>query len=288
MVGSTGRQPLLIDVSFARLMELVEARDLADYVTAWRQVAPEAEPEYLELGAGVAGFAGPDCPITQAVGFGLEGPTVWEQIDKVEEFFGSRGAPSRFALCPMAHPSLLGELGRKGYVLSEFEDLLFMELGTGAAADIDGGAAADMDGGAEGLAVRKIGAGESIIWAETAARGFTAVAHPEREDIVLGLAAAIRPGVSLFAAEVGGQMVATAALAVRGEVGTMFGAATLPEFRNRGAQTALTRRLLAAAAEAGCEIAVAGGVPGGVSHRNQERLGLRVAYTKVMVERTLA
>jgi len=261
-------------------MESVEARDLADYVSAWQQVAPEAEPEYLELGTGVAGFAGPDCPITQAVGFGMEGPTVWEQIDKVEEFFGSRGAPSRFALCPMAHPSLLGELGRKGYVLTEFEDLLFKELGAGGAAEIDTGA--------EEVAVREIAAGEATIWAETAARGFTAVANPEREDVVLGLAAARRPGVSLFAAEVGGQMVATAALAVRGEVGTMFGAATLPEYRNRGAQTALTRGLLEAAAEAGCRIAVAGGVPGGVSHRNQERLGLRVAYTKVMVERTLA
>ncbi len=279
-MGSTGRQPLLIDVDFARLMESVEARDLADYVTAWRQAAPEAEPEYLELGCGVAGFAGPDSPITQAVGFGMEGPTVWEQIDKVEDFFGSRGAPSRFALCPMAHPSLLGELGRKGYVLTEFEDLLFMELGNGAAAGIDAGS--------EGLAVREIGAAESTIWAETAARGFTAVANPERGDILLGLAAALRPGVSLFAADAGEQMVATAALAVRGEVGTMFGAATLPEFRNRGAQTALTRVLLAAAAKAGCRIAVAGGVPGGVSHRNQQRVGMRVAYTKVMVERSLA
>lgn len=273
------RQPLLIDEDFARLMEAGEARDLADYVEAWRRLAPEHRPEFLELGPAVAGFTGPDSPLTQAVGFGMEGPTVWEQIDKVEEFFGTRGAPTRFALCPMAHPSLLGELGRKGYMLTEFEDLLFIELGSSFEPPFESRGSA--------VRVRQVADAETSRWAETAARGFTGLPHPEREDLLLGEAAALRPGVTLFAAEIGEEMVATAAMGVRGEVATLFAAATLPEYRARGAQTALARRLLDEATAAGCRVAVAGGVPGGVSHRNQQRCGLRVAYTKVMVERPL-
>jgi ribosomal protein S18 acetylase RimI-like enzyme len=61
------------------------------------------------------------------------------------------------------------------------------------------------------------------------------------------------------------------------------GAGTLADFRGRGLQTALLRARLAAAAEAGCEYAVVvtqGGTP---SQRNCERLGFRVAYSKVTV-----
>ena len=59
------------------------------------------------------------------------------------------------------------------------------------------------------------------------------------------------------------------------------GAGTLAEFRGRGLQTALLRARLAAAAEAGCEYAVVVTQGGTASQRNCERLGFRVAYSKV-------
>ena len=57
----------------------------------------------------------------------------------------------------------------------------------------------------------------------------------------------------------------------------------LAEFRGRGVQTALLHARLAAAAEAGCEYAVVVTQGGTTSQRNCERLGFRVAYSKVTV-----
>ena len=65
------------------------------------------------------------------------------------------------------------------------------------------------------------------------------------------------------------------------------GAGTAAEFRGRGLQTALLRARLAAAAEAGCEFAVVITNGGSASQRNCERLGFRVAYSKVTVIKDL-
>jgi hypothetical protein len=58
--------------------------------------------------------------------------------------------------------------------------------------------------------------------------------------------------------------------------------ATLPRFRRRGIQGAMVALRLARAARAGCDLASVGASPGGDSHRNLERLGFRVAYTRTV------
>jgi hypothetical protein len=60
------------------------------------------------------------------------------------------------------------------------------------------------------------------------------------------------------------------------------GALLIPGPRATEAQTALARLRLAQAAKAGCELITMGAEPGSTSHRNAERLGFRVAYTKVV------
>jgi GNAT superfamily N-acetyltransferase len=64
-----------------------------------------------------------------------------------------------------------------------------------------------------------------------------------------------------------------------------FGASTLPEFRNRGLQSALLQARLNLACEAGCDLAVIVTRPGSVSQRNAERAGFRLAYTKAILMR---
>ena len=58
-------------------------------------------------------------------------------------------------------------------------------------------------------------------------------------------------------------------------------------YRRRGLQTALLRARMAAATEAGCEYAVVVTQGGTTSQRNAERLGFRVAYSKVTVIKPL-
>ena len=67
----------------------------------------------------------------------------------------------------------------------------------------------------------------------------------------------------------------------------LCGAGTLAEFRGRGLQTALLRARMAAAVQAGCEYAVVVTQGGTSSQRNAERLGFRMAYSKVTVIKQL-
>lgn len=67
------------------------------------------------------------------------------------------------------------------------------------------------------------------------------------------------------------------------KVFALCGAGTLTEYRGHGLQTALLRVRMAAAAMAGCEYAVVVTQGGTTSQRNAERLGFRVAYSKVTV-----
>jgi GNAT superfamily N-acetyltransferase len=61
------------------------------------------------------------------------------------------------------------------------------------------------------------------------------------------------------------------------------GAGTMAEYRGRGLQTALLQARLQTAAKAGCEYAAVVTQGGTASQRNCERLGFRVAYSKVTV-----
>jgi hypothetical protein len=83
----------------------------------------------------------------------------------------------------------------------------------------------------------------------------------------------------------GGQPVATAAMFVRGDIGWLGFAATLPEARNRGAQSALIARRIADAASMGVttlavEVQESTNEHPNPSYFNLVRLGFRVAYLR--------
>jgi GNAT superfamily N-acetyltransferase len=79
---------------------------------------------------------------------------------------------------------------------------------------------------------------------------------------------------------VDGVIAGGAAVSAQHGVCGLFGASTLPAFRRRGAQSALLATRLAWAREKGCDLAVSITQPGSISHRNIERSGFRVAYTR--------
>jgi ribosomal protein S18 acetylase RimI-like enzyme len=92
-------------------------------------------------------------------------------------------------------------------------------------------------------------------------------------------------GALPFVAGAEGRLVAcgTGLVIREHRVFALCGAGTVAEFRGRGLQTALLRARMAAAVEAGCEYAVVVTQGGTTSQRNAERLGFRVAYSKVTV-----
>lgn len=79
-----------------------------------------------------------------------------------------------------------------------------------------------------------------------------------------------------FLARVGGKPVAAATLVAFDEIARLANAATLPEARNLGAQSALIRARLRAAAESGLVLATADARQGGSSLRNLARAGFEL------------
>ncbi len=88
-----------------------------------------------------------------------------------------------------------------------------------------------------------------------------------------------------FVATIEGKPVAcgTGVVIADHKVFALGGAGTLADYRGRGLQTALLRARMAAAVKAGCEYAVVVTQGATTSQRNAERLGFRVAYSKVTV-----
>jgi N-acetylglutamate synthase-like GNAT family acetyltransferase len=91
-----------------------------------------------------------------------------------------------------------------------------------------------------------------------------------------------KAGWRLYLARVDGVPAGSAALTVGGGLGYLANAATAPEMRGRGCQTALLARRIADAAAAGCDEVVSLAEFGSGSQRNLERAGLRVAFTQAV------
>jgi len=87
------------------------------------------------------------------------------------------------------------------------------------------------------------------------------------------------PGFARYLARVDGQPVACAALYVHGDVGSLCMSATLPEWRGRGAQSALIARRWRDARDAGCRLVTTQTAFGGTSQHNMERAGMRIGHT---------
>ena len=86
----------------------------------------------------------------------------------------------------------------------------------------------------------------------------------------------------LYLARIDGSPAAAAVLSIRDGIGYLAAASTLPEHRSKGCHEALIRRRLTDANLLGCPLVAGQCVYGSASHRNMQRCGLRLAYTKAI------
>jgi GNAT superfamily N-acetyltransferase len=129
--------------------------------------------------------------------------------------------------------------------------------------------------------VRVIGPDEAHVWADVSARAWSHE-HPELLDFLrrLGTMVTAREQSPAFLAEIDGVPGAAGALTIHDGVALFGGAATVPELRRRGLQTALLQERLRYAHEHDCDLAMMVAAPGSDSLRNAERAGFRIAYTR--------
>lgn len=260
------------DASLARRLEdliCAEFRQLAAVAPA---VLAGVPVECISVGSGVALWLGHGSPVNLAVGLGMAGPVDKPELERVEGFYHDRGAEALISICPLAHPSLLGGLGRRGWWASDFEHVLVLELG---------GRRSGSEAPPPGVDVRVCPPDERELWGRLAAQGLSSGASPAQRHDEFGAIMAAREDVILVLAWLDGAPAGTGALTISGGVGWLSGDSTLPEYRRRGVQQAVQRHRLLLAREAGCGLAVTEAAPGSVSQRNMERVGFRVAYTHV-------
>jgi hypothetical protein len=139
---------------------------------------------------------------------------------------------------------------------------------------------------APGIVIEAVMPEKNSVWARAIARGFSEHIAVD-ESVFTGLPGL--PGSLAFLARIGDVVVGGGAGRIISEarIAALFGAATLPEYRRLGVQTAIIARRLHAAALAGCEFVVVSTQPGSGSQRNMERRGFRLAYTKLVMVREL-
>jgi GNAT superfamily N-acetyltransferase len=96
----------------------------------------------------------------------------------------------------------------------------------------------------------------------------------------------VAPSFERYLARRGGALAGGASLRLQDGVAQLNGAATLPEHRRRGVQTALLRHRLSEAARRGCDIAVVTTLPGSKSQENVQKAGFALLYTRTVLVRS--
>ena len=260
-----------IDLGLARRLERAEAAANARFVEARARVDPARGAAWLDVHGTWAMFDGVGSPLTQTFGLGMAGTPDGETLDLIEAFFHERGASVDHEVSPLALGEPLPLLSGRGYAPIELTSVMFRPTA----------ALPGEDATTVRLTARPVGAGESAAWIEATADGWSEIPAIVPFLRELGEVYAQTTGAQCFAAEIDGLLAATGVLAVHDGVALLAGASTRPAYRRRGAQLALLGARLHAARTAGCDLAMMCASPGSASHRNAERHGFRVAYTRI-------
>lgn len=194
-----------------------------------------------------------------------------EQLDEIVAFYRSRERAAQFDIVPsLAGAPVLQRLAELGYYQSGFHTSLYAcpsecpPVATGA------------------VALRELRADEFEQYAEIHCRGFgmpdSGIPHVAANNRVLFG----RPGWKFYLALVDDVPAAAAVMYIKDKAASFTFAATLPAYRQQGVHQQLIRARLAEAAGQGCDLAVGQCAIASQSHRNMERLGMRIGYVKAL------
>jgi hypothetical protein len=268
-----------VDKALARRFESCEEMPQVLYARMFQKARPEIGAAEEEICGGHMIFAGLGSPIGRATGAGLDREFTAQDLDRVEQFYRAHTAPPQVDLCPMHSPAVFELFKERGYGIAELNNVLYRKL------DPEEKFPAPPDG----CEIRRSMAGEAERAGAIVENAFFPDGAPEAYRGLISPFYQME-GALAFVASVDGKLVAcgTGLVIPEHRVFALCGAGTLAEFRGRGLQTALLRARMAAAVAAGCEYAVVVTQGGTTSQRNAERLGFRVAYSKVTVIKTSA
>ncbi len=262
---------IFADLELARRLERAEAAGGASFVEARSRLSPALGAEWIEVGGVYAMFDGPASPVTQTFGLGLFSETTAEDLDRLESFFQERSAPVCHEVSPLSGLKVTDLLSGRGYRPIEFTSVMYQQLPRGSVPcePVD-----------PRLQARQMVKGEEEAWARISALGWAGQFEFTELLQDLGRVVASTDGSLAFFAHLDGEPIATGMLRCHERVALFAGASTVPEARKQGAQRALLEIRMNTAVAHGCDLGMICAEPGGVSQRNAEREGFRIAYTR--------
>ncbi|CAN5875237.1 GNAT family N-acetyltransferase [soil metagenome] len=237
-----------------------------------------------ELAGGIAVFVQEGCPFNKVAGLGFDGVPATESLEAIESAFAARGAAIRVEASTLADPGVARQLTSRGYELVGFENVLGLDL-TGRAFPAD---AAHSD-----IVISRADDDQGATWLDVVTTGFL---HPDtfdgppssetfmREELERVFSDMLNAkGMERYLARRGGVIAGGGSLVIADGVALLSGAATLPEHRKRGVQSALLSERLRIAGERGCDIAVVTTEPASKSQANVQRAGFSLLYARAVL-----
>lgn len=274
--------------SLARRIERAEAGLIAEGVRAAARRVPAAQIVLREMNGGTAAYVEPEAPFNKVAGVGFEGVPAAEALDALEREFRDRHAPLQFEVSTLADPELFRALTRRGYELVGFENVLGIDLRR---------LNVDVAHAYSGIDVKRAEADESHVWLDVVATGFMTpdvfdgpASHEAQiprdvlERVFSDTIAA--SGFERYLARVDGELAGGASFRIQDGVAQLSGAATLPQHRRKGVQTALLRHRLLEAVRRGCDVAVVTTQPGSKSQENVQQAGFALLYARAILVKT--
>ncbi len=265
------RDIVLVDALLSARLESTEGLANARFVEARARQSVGSQAAWIEVAGAYALFDGPDSPLTQSFGLGMQKEVTPADFETIEAFFRDRNAPVYLEVSPLASGELLSQLNERHYHPIEYTCVLCRRIGPNFRLP---------QTRSESIEVRRITADESEPWAQTSALGWSE--HPEFTEMILGFGRtfASTVGATGMQAEIKGKSIATGVVVIANGVALLAGASTIPEARRQGAQSALLEARLRFAVEQGCDLAMMCALPGSPSQRNAQRNGFQIAYTR--------
>lgn len=266
----------LFGIEFVRKIE----SNTAEFGRAWaesaRSLLPDIGIETQRIAGGIAVFAGVGSPLTQAIGIGLDELVTSDELNRLEEFFFHRGAAADLEITPYIDDSVLQWIRARPYGLSEFSQVLSLDLAKG------GPFPRDTD---DGIKVSIAEPDEYKQFTRAVAHGYShGTPIPERDLLMFEGSARVDHALS-FLARIDSKLAGGATLTLQDGIAGFHGGSTLPEFRGRGVQTALILARLREARRRASKFAITVTLPTGSSQRNMTRFGFVPAYTRVKLSR---
>lgn len=267
----------------AARIERAEAQLSAD-VGASAVAGGRAPGAFVEaLGGGFAVFAGADSPVNKLIGTGFSGAPDAAGLAHIEALYAARASHVQAEVSTLADPAWHAAYGQRGYVLAGFENVLGLALPAACATTREP---------RHDITILECTAADAQAWLDAVVTGFEypdnvpaqAAGQAFPRDAIeraFGDVASAR-GFRRYLARVDGEVAGGGSMRECDGVAQLCGAATLPDFRRRGVQSALLEARLRDATLHACDLAVITTAPGSTSMQNAQRRGFSLLYARAL------